>query len=92
MIVARTNAEWRLVDISLFPEHRGRGSGTVAIRELIREASDRGLPLRLSVLRTNRAQRLYQRLGFVAKGGDAMYIEMEYTPSFFAKDPECPAL
>lgn len=80
MIVARSQAELRLVDISVLPEHRGRGIGAGAIGELIREAHARARPLRLSVLRTNPAQRLYQRLGFVASGGDAVYIEMEYMP------------
>jgi hypothetical protein len=29
-------------------------------------------------LQNNRAKRLYERVGFVAKGGDDMYCEMEW--------------
>jgi len=78
MIVARSAKEVRLVDIALLPENRGGGIGAHLLRDLMAEAAAAGLPLRLSVLRTNRAQRLYERLGFVATGGDAMYSEMEY--------------
>lgn len=77
MIVSRSNAEIRLVDIALLPEFRSRGVGSRLLVGLIAEASRQGLPLRLSVTRNNRAARLYQRMGFVECGGDAMYREME---------------
>jgi len=37
--------------------------------------------LRLSVLRGNRAARLYQRLGFVKIAEDEMYLQMERKPA-----------
>ena len=76
-IVFRGPSEIRLVDIALLPEHRGRGIGSRLISTLIREAMDSNLPLRLSVLRGNRAIRLYERLGFVVISSDSMYLEME---------------
>src|SRR5438105_6455914 len=53
-----------LVDIALFAEHRGLGIGGELLRELIRECSRDRVPLRLQVLKTNPALRLYERLGF----------------------------
>jgi ribosomal protein S18 acetylase RimI-like enzyme len=76
-IVFRGPNEIRLVDISLLPEFRGHGVGGELIRNLISEANSSRHPLRLSVLRGNRAAHLYERLGFVAIGGDTMYCEME---------------
>ena len=81
LIIFRGPGEIRLVDIALLPEFRGRGLGGEVIRMLISEAADAGSALRLSVLRSNRAMHLYERLGFIAKGGDAMYCEMECAPA-----------
>jgi ribosomal protein S18 acetylase RimI-like enzyme len=81
LIIFRGPGEIRLVDIALLPEFRGRGLGGKVIRMLISEAADAGSALRLSVLRSNRAMHLYERLGFIAKGGDAMYCEMECAPA-----------
>jgi GNAT superfamily N-acetyltransferase len=80
IIVSRTAAELRLVDIALLPEHRNRGLGAHLISALIREADAAALPLRLTVARGNPAIHLYLRLGFASTSEDAMYIEMERKP------------
>jgi ribosomal protein S18 acetylase RimI-like enzyme len=80
LIVSRGDREIRIVDIALMPEFRNRGIGSEMIRRLILESTHSGTPLRLSVVRGNAAMHLYERLGFVAIGDDAMYCEMEYTP------------
>jgi GNAT superfamily N-acetyltransferase len=76
LIVNHTADEIRLVDISLLPEHRGAGLGAATIRRLQAEAHGSGRPLRLRVLKTSPAARLYARLGFIATGGDEMRVEM----------------
>jgi ribosomal protein S18 acetylase RimI-like enzyme len=81
MIIYRGNGEIRLVDISLLPEFRGRDIGGDLIGRLKSEAVRSKVPLKLSVLRDNPATHLYERLGFIIKGGDAMYSEMEWTPA-----------
>jgi len=78
MIVFRGASAIWLVDIALLPDFQSRGIGGGLITRLANEAEGSGLPLRLSVARGNRAARLYDRIGFVATGGDSMYIEMEY--------------
>jgi ribosomal protein S18 acetylase RimI-like enzyme len=78
IIVFRGAGEIRLLDIALLPEFRGSGIGSELIGMLISEAARTKSPLRLSVLRGNRAAHLYEQLGFVAKGGDALYCEMEW--------------
>jgi GNAT superfamily N-acetyltransferase len=62
--VVRDEREMRLAELFLEPAFHGRGWGTALVQEVIAEASQRGLPLRLRVLRSNPARRLYARLGF----------------------------
>jgi ribosomal protein S18 acetylase RimI-like enzyme len=69
-----------LVDIALLTEHRGRGIGGQLIRELIQQCSRDRVPLRLQVLKTNPALRLYERLRFTRTGEDQMYVQMERRP------------
>ena len=81
MIVQRASGTWRLLDISLLPEHRGRGIGGELIRTLIKECGTSGAVLQLQVLNTNPAQRLYVRLGFLKTGEDQIYTQMELRPA-----------
>lgn len=64
LLVAKDAAAWRVVDIALLPTHQGSGVGTRLLTQVRDEAGKAGVPLRLRVLRTNPARRLYERLGF----------------------------
>lgn len=69
-----------LLDVAVHPERRGRGLGTRLLRDLQAEARAAGVPLRLSVLRSNAgARRLYMRLGFVPAGDTDTHIHMRWT-------------
>lgn len=81
MIVLRGQNTWQLIDISLFPEFRGRGIGGELIRALIEKCAQAGAVLKLQVLRNNPAMRLYGRLGFVSTAEDKIYVEMELRPA-----------
>lgn len=78
MIVHRGADAAVLVDIALLPENRGRGLGTALLRELLDQCRKDHLGLRLQVLKTNPAQRLYARLGFSIVSEDALYLQMEW--------------
>lgn len=61
----RSSTHLQLAQLYIEPMYQGRGIGTFVVRELMAEARQVGLPVRLSVLRTNQsARRLYERLGF----------------------------
>ena len=62
--VVRQEKEWELVQIQLAPSVQGRGWGTLLLRSVIAQARSAHVSLRLSVLKTNPAKRLYERLGF----------------------------
>ena len=64
--------------IALLPSWQGRGIGTALKRAIIDAAEQRKVPVRLSVLRNNPAQRLYERLGFRITSVEPPRIIMEW--------------
>ncbi len=78
LIVNRTPEEIRVVDLALLPAKRGAGLGRELLEKLIEEARATGRPLRLQVLKTNRAARLYARLGFAPTGENGLHLKMEW--------------
>jgi ribosomal protein S18 acetylase RimI-like enzyme len=78
MYVHRSDHDIRLMEITLLPEHRGRGIGGLLVRELIAEARSAGKKVSLHVERNNPARRLYERLGFRAPEDEAIEL-MEWT-------------
>jgi ribosomal protein S18 acetylase RimI-like enzyme len=67
----------RLDYLALAPEYQRRGIGGTIVGDLLRSATQRGLPVRLNVLRVNPAKALYERLGFREVGGDEHRFFME---------------
>lgn len=62
--------------IAIVPNFQRRGVGEAALRDVMLEAGR--IPIRLSVLLTNRARGLYRRLGFRVIGGDRLRELMEW--------------
>jgi len=85
ILVSRTAQEVLLVDLTLLPELRGQGFGTALLQDLQRESAETGKPLRLSVLKTNLARRLYARLGFTQTGGNELYDYMEWQHQYSSR-------
>ena len=63
-LISELEDEFRLVDIAILSERRNRGIGAWLICALLERAAGAGKAVRLHVEKNNRAQRLYQRLGF----------------------------
>jgi len=73
---------WHFVeDIEVEPGHQGRGIGTHVLRGVLAEADRAHLPVRLRVLHTNPARRLYERLGFEIEGETATHALMVRQPA-----------
>lgn len=66
--------------IALLPAYQGQGLGTTLVRRVLHSAAERGLPVRLHVLRVNPARRLYEQLGFRVTGSDEYRLYMEARP------------
>ena len=67
----------RLRDLFLTPEYQGRGIGSRLVNEELAKARRLGKPLRLRVLKDNRARALYRRLGFTDCGETKTQYWME---------------
>ena len=71
-----------VLDITLLPQARGQGLGSVLLRELMAEAQQRCTQLTVSVEIHNPARRLYERLGFEAQGGlQGIYQRRAWQPA-----------
>ena len=80
ILVDRSRDEIRLVDITLLPEHRGSGLGSVLLRELLDESVATGKPVRLRAFKPSRAVGFYERLGFRRIADEGAYWALEAAP------------
>ncbi|HEX9961141.1 MAG TPA: GNAT family N-acetyltransferase [Pyrinomonadaceae bacterium] len=80
-MVGREPDEIICIDISLLPEFRNQGIGTLLLRDLIDEAARTNRIFRLHVVQNNRAVRLYKRLGFSITGETGFHFKMELQPA-----------
>jgi ribosomal protein S18 acetylase RimI-like enzyme len=79
LIVDRTKAEIRIVDIALLPHFRGTGVGSELIRRLLAEADASSLPVRCHVAVDNDdGRRFWERLGFGIERLDGAHLAMEH--------------
>lgn len=81
IVIDRSATEVRVVDIALLPAYRNRGVGTYLMRRVCAQAAQGGKPVRLCVLKNNRAFRWYERLGFAKIGEVSFYDELEWRPA-----------
>jgi ribosomal protein S18 acetylase RimI-like enzyme len=78
-LVERMDSEIRAIDLALLPGYRNKGIGSLLLQDLMAEAAAAGKPLRLHVVKTNRAVRLYERLGIYKTGESGMHFSMEWS-------------
>ncbi len=78
MFVDRREHEIRCLDVALLPEYRNAGMGTFLLRQLQDEARRASKPLRLQIIRFNRAVNLFERLGFMRTSETGMHFQMEW--------------
>jgi ribosomal protein S18 acetylase RimI-like enzyme len=78
--VARHLTHIQLEQIYLLPEYQHLGIGTVLLNQIMSEAEQSILPVRLLVMAVNPAQQFYKRLGFVVTETTPEFFYMEKTP------------
>ena len=81
LYVDRRADEYRLIDIALLPEFRGRGIAGSLVRALLLESESNGLPVSLHVEKNNPVLAYYQRLGFRVEEDKGVYYFMVRPPS-----------
>jgi ribosomal protein S18 acetylase RimI-like enzyme len=80
IVIHRGENEFRVVDMAVLPEHQNRKIGTALMQAVLAEAAVARQPVRLHVLKMNRALRFYERLGFVRIGEAGLYEHLEWHP------------
>lgn len=72
--------EIRLMDISFVPEHRGKGYGSLLLRDLLARGERDGKSVTVHVEKYNPALKLYGRLGFKPIADREVYWLLEWVP------------
>ncbi|WP_460832182.1 GNAT family N-acetyltransferase [Lysobacter humi (ex Lee et al. 2017)] len=81
LYLAREAPMHRLIDVALFPAHRGRGVGRALLGGVQADAQAAGRGVTLHVAHDNpRARQLYERLGFAAVEDGATHRRMAWSP------------
>jgi len=65
LYVDRQDDEIHILDIIIAPERRGAGIGTGIVRDLMAEAREKSVPVRIHINFTELSRPLFERLGFV---------------------------
>jgi len=78
--VQRSPNEIHLEAIYLLAPHQGRGIGSKLVRDLMAQAEDARIPIRLSTAKINPARKLYARLGFLLTDEDQYKAYFERRP------------
>ncbi|HEY5927134.1 MAG TPA: GNAT family N-acetyltransferase [Kofleriaceae bacterium] len=77
-MIVRHADHWYLDEIAITAAARSQGIGTELVIATMNGARAAGLPVRLSVLYVNPAQRLYERLGFRVTRVEHPRVKMEW--------------
>ncbi|SRR5579859_48072 len=67
-----------ILDITLLPEYRGRGTGSTLLRRLLEEAGASGKAVTIYVESFNPSLRLFERLGFAKEREEGFQLLMKW--------------
>ena len=72
--------EIRIMEITLLPAYRGRGSGSRLLQQVLADGTRSGRSVTIHVERFNPALNLYQRLGFQLLEDKGVYLFLGWNP------------
>lgn len=81
--VSRSDDKTEVLQLQIDPAQQGKGLGKTILKDILDEASKEGKTVELSVLKTNKAQHLYARLGFKTVSEDEHSYFMEFQGRLF---------
>lgn len=79
-ISIKKEKEYRAIDLAVLPDFQNLGIGTKVFEYWMNEAAANNIVFTLHVLKTNRAIRLYQRLGVKIAGESGSHYFMNWHP------------
>ncbi len=81
LYVLRDTAEIRVLDLTVLPQHRNAGIGTLLMLDLLTEAGQTAKPVSIWVEQFNPSQTLFRRLGFSTIQEDGYNYLMQWSPN-----------
>jgi len=70
-----------VLDITVLPQHRNQGTGSLLLRRLLDEANSLGKPVTIYVESFNPSLRLFERLGFRKDHEKGFHLLMKWQPA-----------
>jgi len=70
-----------ILDITVLPQHRNQGTGSLLLRRLLDEANSLGKPVTIYVESFNPSLRLFERLGFRKDHEKGFHLLMKWQPA-----------
>lgn len=80
LYIDRSGAELHILDITLLPQFRNGGAGTVLLRRIMDEGRKCGKPVTIYVESFNPAQRFFERLGFARAAEQGLNWLLRWSP------------
>lgn len=74
----RSGDSFHILDITLLPEHRNQGTGSILLGRIMEEASLAGKPVTIFVETFNPSLRFFQRLGFTTAEQKGFHFLMKW--------------
>lgn len=68
-------------ELVLFPDYQNKGIGSFLLNSWQENAKSKNIPLKLQVLKENKAKELYERAGFIGTSQTDTHYEMEWSPN-----------
>ena len=81
IFVDRRQDALHILDITVLPEHRNHGTGSLLLRRLLDEAGKSGKPVTIYVESFNPSLRLFERLGFRKNHEKGFHLLMKWQPA-----------
>lgn len=75
----RTTEQFHILDISVMPENRNQGTGSLLLGQIMAEAKQAGKPVTVFVETFNPSLRLFQRLGFTTTRQEGFHLLMQWS-------------
>jgi GNAT superfamily N-acetyltransferase len=88
LLVCMRNNMLHLVDLSLLPRFRGNGIGTRLMTEILEEARNARVPVKVKVRKESGAIRFVERLGFATPTDLGTTVELTWMPPLTALGPD----
>lgn len=88
LLVCLRNDILHLVDLSLLPRFRGLGIGTQLVGEILDEARNARVPVKVRVRKNSNSVRFVERLGFGTLTDLGLHVELTWMPPLTALGPD----